>query len=79
MASEERRRRISFPVTVWFDEASEEIFIARLTGKVFVTSVNRCAESERCHQELFERLAEVLREAGAPAPPRGAGGPILKH
>ncbi|PRX31157.1 hypothetical protein SAMN05216257_10463 [Meinhardsimonia xiamenensis] len=77
MKGDSRRRRISFPVTVWYDEEREEIFIARLTGQVFVTSVSRHEGDERFHAELFEALGEVLREAGAPAPARG--GPIRRH
>jgi len=59
-------KSVKLEVRVWYDDKSRHI---KLAGKGLTAStVSNDPESARYHPNLYEKLAKVLREAGAPAP-----------
>lgn len=59
-------KSVELTVRVWWDSASRMIKIA---GPVLTAStVSNDPASKRYHPNLFEKLARVLEQAGAPAP-----------
>ncbi|MGD9510376.1 MAG: hypothetical protein AB7I59_22660 [Geminicoccaceae bacterium] len=57
---------------VWFDPGSRHI---KLAGGGLISTVCDDQDSKRYHPNLYRKLAKLLRESGAPAPPAGNIGP----
>lgn len=62
------KRRSSFPISVWYSEKTGLIHISRPTDDGFATTVSGDPNNARGHVHLYRKLAEALRESGAPAP-----------
>jgi hypothetical protein len=73
MSDDEKKTSASFPVSIWYAAETGEILVARPTEKSFVTSISANPEAENGHPQLYSKLANALREAGAICP-----GPVLK-
>lgn len=57
-------------IGVWWDEEKGEIHLTVPNSGWFHTTVNAKDESIRCHKNLFAKLGRLLRDQGAPAPPK---------
>jgi hypothetical protein len=53
---------------IWWDAGQGEIHLTAKNVKGFHSTVNNDPNSKRGHQNLFVKLAKVLKEAGAPHP-----------
>jgi hypothetical protein len=51
---------------IWFNEDTKHIHIA--AKGAFITTVCNDPDSKRYHPNLYGKLAQCLRKAGAPAP-----------
>lgn len=71
MTDELQKRTVSFAVSVWYNETSGQIHLARPTEDGFITTISGDPNSARGHVHLFRKLAEALEQAGAPAPATG--------
>ena len=59
-------KSVKLEVRVWYDDRSRHI---KLAGKGLNRStVSNDPDSKRYHPNLYRKLANFLREAGAPAP-----------
>ena len=65
------RTSVSFPISVWYAPETGQIHIVRPTEGGFATTVNGDPNSARGHVHLYRKLAQALRDAGAPAPETG--------
>lgn len=61
---------LNIKVTVWYNKKTDAIHIASNDPAVpgFISTVNHKAGSERCHKNLFRKLARQLIAAGKPGP-----------
>ncbi|HRX75680.1 MAG TPA: hypothetical protein P5341_16335 [Hyphomonas sp.] len=57
-------------IGVWYDEDQGHIHISIPKSDWFHTTVNANDGSKRCHKNLFAKLGRLLRDEGAPAPPK---------
>ena len=64
--AKKNKKSTQIEISMWWNERDESIHIG-MPGKR-ITTVNRKSDSVRCHEHLFNRLAQCLREAGRPAP-----------
>ena len=71
MARVENKKTVSFPLSVWYSEATGMIHISRPTEDGFTTTVSGDPNNTRGHVHLYRKLAEALHLSGAPAPPIG--------
>ena len=55
-------------MSVWYDADHDQIHMTVPKTGWFHTTVNEKPESERCHPNLFRKLARALKEAGVPGP-----------
>jgi hypothetical protein len=53
---------------VWWDEEQGHIYLTAPGVHGFHTTLNDTPGSKRCHQNMFYKLAKLLRDAGAPHP-----------
>lgn len=60
---------IYLQIGIWYDEAKDSIHIASNDVPDFHTTVRADAKLKRGHPNLFRKLARILREGDAPAPP----------
>lgn len=58
------RKRVSFPITVWYEPESGEIRLLKPTDNGFCTSVSADADCANGHPDLFRELRRALRERG---------------
>ena len=61
-------KSVYLDVGVWYDEEQGHIHITAKDVHGFHTTVNSNPSSKRGHPNLFDKLAQCLRESGAPAP-----------
>jgi hypothetical protein len=61
---------------VWYDPGSRHI---KLAGGGLISTVCDDQDSKRYHPNLYRKLAKLLRESGAPAPPAGTIGTNRNH
>ena len=55
-------------VHVWYEESNDQIHLAVPDIQGFHTWISRDRKSIRCHENLYNKLAAVLRNAGVLAP-----------
>ena len=58
-------------IGVWYVETQDSIHIASNDVADFHTTVRADASLKRGHPNLFNKLAKILRDGGAPAPQQG--------
>jgi hypothetical protein len=61
-------KSVYLDVGIWYDEEQDAIHMTAKDVDGFHTTVNNDGKNLRGHPNLFYKLANVLREAGAPAP-----------
>lgn len=57
-------------VHVWYEESNDQIHLAVPDIPGFHTWISRDRNSIRCHKNLYDKLAAVLRNARVLAPPQ---------
>ncbi len=62
------KKTVSFPVSVWYSETTRLIHLARPTDDGFITTISGDPADARGHPHLYGKLADALRDNGAPAP-----------
>ncbi len=55
-------------IGAWYDETTGHIHLTLPRSGWFHTTVNAKIGSERCHKNLYNKLAKALHKAGVPAP-----------
>lgn len=55
-------------IGAWYDAKSGTIHLTLPNSDWFHTTVNNKDGSKRCHENLYKKLAQALKEAGAPYP-----------
>ncbi len=69
MGKGEAPKTIRLEIGVWYKESTGNIHMSAPGRPGFkVTTVHRDPTSKRGHPHLFEKLAQCLRDHGAPAP-----------
>lgn len=61
-------KSVYLQVGIFFKEETGHIHITSNDAPDLHTTINNKPGSIRCHANLFEKLAKVLRDNGAPAP-----------
>lgn len=64
-------RTVRLDVGIWYNEASGHIHVAAKDS--FISTVSADPASKRYHPNLYRKLADCLRNAGAPAPDEATG------
>ena len=62
-----KQRSMTIKASIWWDESDSCIRI-QLIDTDRITTVSRDPTSKRCHEHLFDLLAEHLRANDRPAP-----------
>jgi hypothetical protein len=62
MKSNPDTKYIRMEVDFWYNEDKDEIHITSPDSERFHTTVNNKEGSIRCHKNLYEKLAEILRK-----------------
>jgi len=62
-------KSVYLEVGIWWDADQRQIHLTAKNVEGFHTTVSGDESSKRGHPNLFLKLAEVLRDAGAPHPP----------
>jgi hypothetical protein len=70
MERSKKGKTVYAKVGVWYDEEQGHIHITIPESGWFHTTVNANEGSKRCHKNLFAKLGRLLREQGAPTPPK---------
>ncbi len=66
MSAGKEPKTVRLDVGVWFNEASGHIHVA--AKGAFISTVSNDPRSKRYHPNLYRKLADCLRGAGAPHP-----------
>ena len=61
-------KSVYLDVGTWYDENQDAIHMTAKGVKNFHTTVRQDPGSKRGHPNLFEKLAQCLRDSNAPAP-----------
>ena len=57
-------KSVGLTINVWYDEKLREIFLTSPDVHGFVVSVNNNEDSINRHQNLYNKLRQVLQESG---------------
>ncbi len=59
------KKKVSFPVTIWYVPDSGQIQIMRPTERGFQASVSEDPDTPEGHPQLYHALRRVLRDCGS--------------